>query len=57
MKQNQDITIRKATEADFPRLIHLFLEFATFGNLQYRIDNSVERNCMLDLSTSVPIKL
>jgi hypothetical protein len=57
MKQNQDITIRKATEADFPRLIHLFLEFATFGNLQHRIDNSVERNCMLDLSTSVPIKL
>jgi GNAT superfamily N-acetyltransferase len=43
MKQNQDITIRKATETDFPSLIHLFLEFATFENLQHRMDNSVER--------------
>lgn len=37
------ITIREATEADFPRLVELFLEFATFENLQHRMTNSVEQ--------------
>lgn len=37
------ITVREATEADFPRLVELFMEFATFENLQHRMSNSVEQ--------------
>ena len=38
-----EIIIREATENDFPQLVALFLEFATFENLQHRMVNSLER--------------
>ena len=37
------IAIRVATENDFPQLSTLFLEFATFENLQHKMINSVEQ--------------
>jgi GNAT superfamily N-acetyltransferase len=39
--QITEITLREATEADFPALIDLFLEFATFENLPHKMINSV----------------
>jgi len=40
---SQDIIIRENSEEDFPQLVKLFLEFATFENLQNRMTDSVER--------------
>lgn len=41
--QSHDIIIREATEADFAKLVALFLEFATFENLRHCMVNSQER--------------
>lgn len=42
-QSSKAISIRAATEADFPRLIELFSEFAAFENLQYRMTNSISQ--------------
>ncbi|MFA6072428.1 MAG: GNAT family N-acetyltransferase [Janthinobacterium sp.] len=41
--QTSEITIREASDADFPALVSLFLEFATYENLPHKMVNSVER--------------
>ncbi len=41
--QTAGIRIREAIEADFPQLVALFFEFATFENLPHKMVNSVEQ--------------
>lgn len=43
LPETSEILIREATEADFPQLIALIMEFAAFENLQDRMVNSHER--------------
>lgn len=40
---DQQFIIRAATKNDFQQLVGLFLEFATFENLQHRMINSLEQ--------------
>jgi GNAT superfamily N-acetyltransferase len=38
-----EITIRTAAESDFPQIVELFMEFATFEKLPEKMTNTVER--------------
>ena len=43
LKKEMEITIRNAVETDFPQIVDLFMEFATFEKLPEKMTNTVEK--------------